>query len=154
MAENRLIIELTYSNRGDGDWSHQIDIFRQIEIERLAAEEEILPSEERLDADDATGGTAKSSSILAMWSRPPKRWIDAASQRRRRALTRSDEGQTGSESHDGALSRARRVERTRLRVATRLVSAPWRAWPDVRPETDFRKGKHFLVELDPGHTVV
>jgi hypothetical protein len=40
MAENRLIIELTYSNRGDGDWSHQIDIFRQIEIERLAAEEE------------------------------------------------------------------------------------------------------------------
>src|ERR1700726_4525792 len=29
MAENRLIIELTYSNRGDGDWSHQIDIFRR-----------------------------------------------------------------------------------------------------------------------------
>src|ERR1700676_5712453 len=52
MAENRLIIELTYSNRGDGDWSHQIDIFRQIEIERLAAEEEILPSGERLDADE------------------------------------------------------------------------------------------------------
>ena len=72
MAENRLIIELTYSNRGDGDWSHQIDIFRQIEIERLAAEEEILPSEERLDADeieslldDATGGYGEAYKLMA-----------------------------------------------------------------------------------------
>jgi hypothetical protein len=72
MAENRLIIELTYSNRGDGDWSHQIDIFRQIEIERLAAEEEILPSGERLDADeieslldDATGGYGEAYKLMA-----------------------------------------------------------------------------------------
>jgi hypothetical protein len=72
MAENRLIIELTYSNRGDGDWSHQIDIFRQIEIERLAAEEEILPSGERLDADeiqslldDATGDYGEAYKLMA-----------------------------------------------------------------------------------------
>ena len=71
MAENRLIIELTYSNRGDGDWSHQIDIFRQIEIERLAAEEEILPSGERLDADeieslldDSTGGYGEAYKLM------------------------------------------------------------------------------------------
>jgi hypothetical protein len=85
MAENRLIIELTYSNRGDGDWSHQIDIFRQIEIERLAAEEEILPSEERLDADeieslldDATGGYCET----AVWKDVRQRLLDNTCQQR------------------------------------------------------------------------
>jgi hypothetical protein len=72
MADKRLIIELTYSNRGDGNWSHQIDIFRQIEVEQLLEKEVDRPSEERLDADeiesllnDATGSYGEAYKLMA-----------------------------------------------------------------------------------------
>jgi hypothetical protein len=72
MADKRLIIELTYSNQGDGDWSYQIDIFRQIEVEQLLEKEVGRPSEERLDADeieflldDATGDHGEAYKLTA-----------------------------------------------------------------------------------------
>lgn len=74
MPANKLRIVLPYSNLGDGDWSDQMDRCREMEIERLEAEESAgdHPAEQQLQADEiaelldsATGDYGKAYDDIA-----------------------------------------------------------------------------------------